>query len=87
MAQYLIAIYRPDDYDPSLEDEAMGRDIDVLNDEMKAAGVPRSTWAVFGCWEPLTWTRRWRGGVRPPSPVGRRSRCARFAGGGPDGSN
>jgi len=39
MAQYLIAIYRPDDYDPSLEDEAMGRDIDVLNDEMKAAGV------------------------------------------------
>jgi hypothetical protein len=39
MAQYLVAIHHPDDYDPSLEDEAMGRDIDALNDEMKAAGV------------------------------------------------
>ncbi|MGH9822561.1 MAG: YciI family protein [Blastocatellia bacterium] len=39
MTQYLIAIYHPDDYDPSLEDEAMDRDIDVLNDEMVAAGV------------------------------------------------
>jgi hypothetical protein len=39
MAQYLVAIHHPDDYDPSLEDEAMSRDIDALNDEMKAAGV------------------------------------------------
>src|SRR5512145_849013 len=39
MTRYLIAIHHPDDYDPSVEDEAMGRDIDVLNDEMKAAGV------------------------------------------------
>ncbi len=39
MTQYLVAIHHPDDYDPSLEDEAMHRDIDVLNDEMKAAGV------------------------------------------------
>ena len=39
MKQYLVAIHHPDDYDPSLEDEAMHRDIDVLNDEMKAAGV------------------------------------------------
>ena len=37
--EYLIAIYLPDDYDPSLETEAMHRDIDVLNDEMVAAGV------------------------------------------------
>ena len=37
--QYLVAIHHPDDYDPSVEDEAMHRDIDVLNDEMKAAGV------------------------------------------------
>ncbi len=37
--EYLIAIYRPDDYDPSLETEAMDRDIDVLNDEMVAAGA------------------------------------------------
>jgi hypothetical protein len=40
MTQYLVAIHHPDDYDPSVvEDEAMDRDIDVLNDEMKAAGV------------------------------------------------
>ena len=39
MAQYLVAIYHPDDYDPSTEDEAMSRDIDVLNDEMTAARV------------------------------------------------
>jgi hypothetical protein len=37
--QYLIAIHHPDDYDPSVEDEAMSLDIDVLNDEMVAAGV------------------------------------------------
>src|ERR1700742_3368543 len=39
MTQYLVAIHHPDDYDPSLEDEAMHRDIDALNDEMVAAGV------------------------------------------------
>ncbi len=40
MARYLVAIHHPDDYDPSVaEDEAMGRDIDALNDEMVAAGV------------------------------------------------
>jgi len=39
MPQYLVAIQHPDDYDPSVEDEAMGRDIDVLNEEMIAAGV------------------------------------------------
>jgi hypothetical protein len=39
MTRYLVAIHHPDDYDPSREDEAMHRDIDALNDEMKAAGV------------------------------------------------
>jgi hypothetical protein len=39
MTQYLVAIHHPDDYDPSAEDEAMHRDIDALNDGMKAAGV------------------------------------------------
>ena len=39
MTRYLVAIYHPDDYDPSAEDDAMSRDIDALNDEMKAAGV------------------------------------------------
>lgn len=38
--QYLVAIHHPDDYDPfAQEDEAMHHDIDVLNDEMAAAGV------------------------------------------------
>jgi serine/threonine protein kinase len=37
--EYLIAIYRPDNYDPSVETEAMHREIDVLNDEMVAAGA------------------------------------------------
>jgi len=37
--KYLVAIHHPDDYDPSIEEEAMTRDIDVLNDEMVAAGV------------------------------------------------
>jgi hypothetical protein len=39
MAQFLVAIHHPDNYDPSTEDEAMVRDIDVLNKEMKAAGA------------------------------------------------
>jgi hypothetical protein len=39
MPQYLIAIHHPDDFDPSAEDEATGREIDALNDEMVAAGV------------------------------------------------
>ena len=39
MTQYLVAIHHPDGYDGSLEDEAMHRDIDALNEEMTAAGV------------------------------------------------
>ena len=51
MAQYLVTIHHPDDYDPSVaEDEAMSRDIDALNDEMEAAGV-----------------RIFVGGLQPPS--------------------
>jgi len=39
MPQYLVAIHHPDNYDPSTESEAMARDIDVLNEEMEAAGA------------------------------------------------
>ncbi len=40
MPQYLVAIHRPNHFDPfTVKDEAMSRDIDVLNDEMKAAGI------------------------------------------------
>ena len=39
MTQYLVAIHHPDDFDPSVEDEATQRDIVELNNEMKAAGA------------------------------------------------
>ncbi|MRW85649.1 hypothetical protein GJ698_16320 [Pseudoduganella sp. FT26W] len=40
MTQYLVAIHHPDNYDPAaMEDAAMHHDIDVLNNEMVAAGV------------------------------------------------
>ena len=39
MPQYLVAIHHPDNYDSSTEDAAMMRDIDVLNEEMMAAGA------------------------------------------------
>ena len=39
MPQYLVAIHHPDGYDGSLESEAMVRDINVLNEEMDAAGA------------------------------------------------
>lgn len=39
MNRYWVSIHRPNDYDPSLENEAMGREINALNDEMVAAGV------------------------------------------------
>jgi hypothetical protein len=39
MPEYLVAIHHPDGYDGSLEGEAMMRDIDVLNEEMEAAGA------------------------------------------------
>lgn len=37
--KYLVAIRHPDNCDPSIEDEAMHRDIDARNDEMNAPGV------------------------------------------------
>lgn len=40
MAQYLVAIHHPDDYNPAIsEDESMDRAIDLLNEEMLSAGV------------------------------------------------
>lgn len=37
--KFLVAIHHADDYDPSVEDKAMSRDIDELNDEMVAKGI------------------------------------------------
>jgi len=39
MTRYLVAIHHPDNYDRSREDKATENDIDVLNEEMEAAGV------------------------------------------------
>src|SRR6516162_11569504 len=39
MPQYLVAIYRPDDYDPSVETEATIEAIHALNRELTAAGA------------------------------------------------
>ena len=39
MPQYLVASYLPDNFDPSTVDEAMVRAIDVLNEELIAAGA------------------------------------------------
>ena len=39
MPQYLVAIQHPNNYDSSLEGEAMIRDISTLNQEMDAAGA------------------------------------------------
>jgi hypothetical protein len=39
MPQYLVAIYHPDDYDPSVETEEMIDEIHALNREMMAAGA------------------------------------------------
>jgi len=39
MPQFLVAIQHPENYDPSLEGEAMIREIGALNQEMEAAGA------------------------------------------------
>jgi len=39
MPRYLVAIHHPDNYDPSLESQAMLNDIHALNREMLAAGA------------------------------------------------
>ena len=39
MPHFLVAIQLPDNYDPSLEDEALVRDIHALNEELDAAGA------------------------------------------------
>jgi hypothetical protein len=39
MAQFLVAIHLPVDFDPSAQDKQMEHDIDALNEEMEAKGV------------------------------------------------
>jgi hypothetical protein len=37
--KYLVAIHHPNDFDPSVENEEIHRDINALNEQMEAAGV------------------------------------------------
>jgi len=39
MPRYLVAIHRPENYDAASVGDAMAKDIDLLNEEMIAAGV------------------------------------------------
>ena len=39
MEQYVVSVYIRDDFDPSTMDAALFRDIEALNEEMKAARV------------------------------------------------
>ena len=39
MPQYLVAVYQPDDFDPSTVTEEMVEEIHALNRELIAAGV------------------------------------------------
>lgn len=63
MTQYMIAIHHPDDFQPFSESEQTGRDIDALNDEMKAAGVIR----FVGGMRPVTTAKSVR--VREGRPI------------------
>ncbi len=46
MTPYLVAIYRPDDYDGSVETEAMTDEIHALNREMMAAGARKFAYGL-----------------------------------------
>ena len=37
--KFLVSVHLPDDYDPSTEDEEVGRGIHALNDEIETAGA------------------------------------------------
>ncbi len=63
MAQYLVAIHHPDNYDPSTEDESMIRDIDVLNEEMEAAGARLFAGGLSAASRAKTLRRRAKGDV------------------------
>ena len=86
MPQYLVAIHHANDHDPSLEGEALIRDIGALNEEMDAAGAR----FFAGGLEPaakakslrkqpggeVVITDGSRGDAKPSSPAGFPSRCA-----------
>jgi hypothetical protein len=48
MTQYLVAIYHPDDYDPSVETQATIDEIHALNREMIAAGARKFATGLTG---------------------------------------
>ena len=72
MSQYLVAVYHPGDYDPSVETEATIEAIHALNRELIAAGVRK-----FACGIPLPPTPSrcvFSRTAKCSSPTGRTSR-------------
>ncbi len=63
MPKYLVSIHHPDDFDPSIEEGEITRDISALNEEMVAAGVRY----VVGGLGPLSGTKSLR--ARPDGGV------------------
>ena len=63
MPQFLVAIHHPDNYDPSLEDEAVIRDITALNNEMIAAGVRSFACGLSSAREAISLRAQADGGV------------------------
>ena len=63
MPQYLIAIQHPEHYDPSLEGEAMIREISALNKEMDAAGARFFAGGLETASQKLMWPLRRRAGT------------------------
>jgi len=71
MTQYWVAIHHPDNYDPSVETNAMAHDIDVLNEELEAAV---SGFSLMASPRPVMRGRCGRSRmVRCSSPTGRSS--------------
>jgi hypothetical protein len=50
MTQYLVAIYLPDDYEPSVETEATISEIHALNREMIVAGARKFACGLSPAW-------------------------------------
>ena len=63
MPQYLVAVYHPDDYDPSVETEATIENIHALNREMIAAGARKFACGISPAGQAKSLRAQWDGKV------------------------
>ena len=83
MARYLVAIHLPDNFDPSAASEAMEHDIDVLNEEMVAAGVRIFVGGLFAASNAKSLrAARWQGARHRRAVPGDKGAHRRFLGAG-----